>query len=464
MNGLKSLLAIAISIGAAAGCGTDTPSTTAPQITEVRQPDANVLSENAIVVTNSAELIAALTPQNAGRTIRVRAGTYELTQPLTVPDKVTLEGEGVMRFDQAGLPAGFATGTGTTLTMTANAPGNVLTLGDSVTVRRIAIVDIAGRAGNVIGVVSRAPHDRIFVAVDEVEIFNPNTHIVGPSGGTGCGLYVVTLNPNLGNDPPPHAGAAITARLTRSLIRSTATGVACGLFAFNFAPVASVSVALTDNVVGGGMIVDGGVSRPDAVHNSRTDIWSHHNLYRNDAPNLCLPLRFGWNAQGGSGPAAPLAAGETRENSLRISSLYDRIEGFTTGVTAAGGRRFFPAPLQGPTTGNSVDLQLIGTGFATPSCGGASFVADLRLAGAFVFGDSFAPGDNNTLRAVIHRVTGSGSRSNVYANVLGLTGPLSPALQGTGNRLEITGSRQDFLQMNQAIDPAPGPAFFQHQY
>ncbi len=459
MNRLKSLVAIAVSVVGAAGCATDAPNTTAPQIGEVSQPRANVHDENAIVVSNSAELIAALTPQHAGRTIRVRAGTYGLTQPLTVPDKVTLEGEGVMHFDRAGLPIGFATGTGTTLTMTANTPGNVLTLGDSVTVRRIAIVDIAGRAGNVIGVVSRSPGDRIFATVEEVEIFNPNAHLILPSGGTGCGLYVVTLNPNLGSDPPPHSGAAITTRLTRSLIRSTATGTACGLFAFNFAPVASVSVELSDNVVGGGIIVNGGVSRPDAVYDSRTDIQSHHNLYRNDSPNLCLPLRLGWNATGGSGPAAPLPVGETRGNSLRIRSLYDRLEGFTTGVDAAGGRRFFTAPVQGPTTGNSVDLQLIGTGIVTPSCGGSTVVADLRLAGAFVLGNSFAPGDNNTLRAVIHRVTGSGSRSNVYGDVLG-TGPLSPGLQGTGNRLEINGSRQDFLNTNLAIDPAPGPAFF----
>ena len=461
--GVSRILAVALFAINVVACATDTPNPTAPQIPEVRQPDANVEDENAIVVSNSAELIAALAPENAGRRIRVLAGNYSITQPLTVPDGVTLEGEGIMLFDGEGLPTGFATGTGTTLTMTANTPGNVLTLGDHVTVRRIALVDIAGRAGNVIGVVSRAPGDRIFATVEEVEIFNPNTHLVLPSGATGCGLYVVTLNPNLGSDPPPHAGAAITTRMTRSVIRSTATGVACGLQAFNFAPVASVSVALAGNVVGGGIIASGGVSRTDAVHDSRTDIRSRHNLYRNDSPNLCLPLRSGWNAQGGSGPPAPLPVGETRNNTLLLYSLADRIEGFTTGVNAAGGRRFFAAPTAGPTTGNSVDLKLIGTTITTPACGGASLVADLRLAGAFVAG-AFAPGDNNTLRAVIHRVTGSGSRANVYANVLGPAGPVSPALQGTGNRLEITGSRQAFLQTNQAIDPAPGPAFFHNQH
>ena len=462
MNGLKSLVVLTIAMVAVAGCASDTPNATAPQVTEAGQPQPNVHDANAIVVSSTAELVAALIPQNAGRTILVRAGNYDVTQPLTVPDKVTLEGESVMHFDHTGLAVGFAKGTGTTLTMTANVPGNILTLGDSVTVRRIAMVDIAGRPGNVIGVVSRVPGDRISATVEEVQIINPNAHVILPAGGTGCGLYVVTQNPNLGSDPPAHAGAAITARLSRSVIRSTSAGTTCGLFAFNFAPLASVSVTLSDNVVGGGIIVNGGVSRPDAVHDSRTNIESTHNLYHNDSPDLCLPRRLGWNAQGGSGPPAPLPVGETRANALHLNSLNDRIAGFTTGIDAAGARRFFAAPVQGPATGNSADLQLIGTVIETPSCGGASFVADLRLAGVFVGGNTFAPGDSNTLRAVIHRVTGSGPRFNVYGDVVSPAGPVPPELQGTGNRLEITGSQAAFFQANHAIDPAPGPAFFKN--
>ncbi|MEJ7758594.1 MAG: hypothetical protein WKF55_03255 [Gemmatimonadaceae bacterium] len=458
---ISLVLAMTLLALGATACATDTPNPTAPDIVTSGLVNAN--DHDAIVVSNSAELIAALAPENAGRRIRVLAGNYSITQPLTVPDGVTLEGEGIMLFDDAGLPTGFATGTGTTLTMTANTPGTVLTLGDHVTVRRIAIVDIAGRAGNVIGVFSRAPGDRIFAAVEEVEIINPNSHTILPSGATGCGLYVLTLNPNLGSDPPPHAGAAITTRLTRSIIRSNPTGIACGLFAFNFAPVAKVTVLAAGNVIGGGIIASGGVSRPDAVQGSVTDIRSRHNLYRNDSPNLCAPQRLGWNAQGGSGAPIPVPIGETRNNTLRIYSLADRIEGFTTGVSAFGGRRFFGPATSGPTTGNSVDLKLIGTTISTPSCGGAAPVADLRLVGAMSTG-AFAPGDSNTVRAVIHNVTGSGLRSNVYADVLGPTGPVSPALQGTGNRLEITGSLQAFVQTNRAIDPAPGPAFFANQH
>lgn len=77
----------------------------------------------------------------------MRSGSYNVSQPLVVPDGATLEGEGVMRVDDSGLPTGFDEGTRTTLAMTANTAGDILTLGDGATVRRIAIEDLAGRVG-----------------------------------------------------------------------------------------------------------------------------------------------------------------------------------------------------------------------------------------------------------------------------------------------------------------------------
>jgi hypothetical protein len=74
----------------------------------------------------------------------------------------------------------------------------------------------------------------------------------------------------------------MTARVTRSLIRSPAMGTGCGLFAFNFAPSASISVDVSGSVIGGGVIASGGVSRPDAVNDSRTVLASDHNPYRDD--------------------------------------------------------------------------------------------------------------------------------------------------------------------------------------
>jgi hypothetical protein len=91
--------------------------------------------------------------------------------------------------------------------MTADVPGDVLTLGDRVTVRRLALEDLSGRSGNVIGIVSRHDQDRVSATIAETEIVNPNAHGVGPQGPTGRGLAVLTLNPNLGAEPLPHAGA-----------------------------------------------------------------------------------------------------------------------------------------------------------------------------------------------------------------------------------------------------------------
>ena len=420
----------------------------------------SVQDEDAIIVSSSAELVAALVPENAGRRIRVRLGNYDVSQPLFVPDGATLEGEGEMLVDDSGLPTGFAAGTRTTLTMTANTAGDVLTLGDGATVRRIAIEDLAGRVGNAIAVVSRDAGDQVSATIAEVEIGNPNAHSVAPSGPTGCGVTVLSRNPNLGSDPPAHSGAVITATITRSLIRSSATGVGCGLFAFNFAPLASVSVTLAGNVVGGGVIANGGVSRPDAVHDSKTTIHSRRNLYRDDSSNPCVSRHLGWNVAGGSGTPAPLPLPETARNAVRLRSLHDRIEGFTTAILAVGGRRFFASPVAGPTTDNSVDLTLIGTTISTPACGGPLPVADFRLAGALVSNAALVPGNGNTIRAVIRDVTASGPRANVYAKVLGPTGPLSPELEGTGNRLEIVGSLRAFTRTNRAIDPAPSAEFF----
>ena len=445
----------------APGCAVDAPSPSEPPVAALDAPaQAAADGGQTIVVDDAAELVAAMSPEHAGRRILVRAGSYLVSQTLVVPDGATLEGEGVMLLDETGLPAGFAAGTRTSIAMTANVPGDVLTLGDGVTVRRLALEDLPGRSGNAIGIVSRHDRDRVSATIVETEIVNPNPHGVAPQGPTGCGLAVLTLNPNLGADPLPHVGASITARVTRTLIRSPAMGVGCGLFAFNFAPSASISVDVSRSVIGGGVIASGGVSRPDAVNDSRTVLASHHNLYRDDTADPCAAGRLGWNLQGGSGTPIPLPNPGAARNALRLHSVSDRIEGFTMGVLATGGRRFFGAPTAGPVTDNSVDLELLGTTISTPACGEAAFVADLRLAGALVTDGAIVPGDGNTLRAVLRGVTGSGSRSNDYADVLGPAGAQPPSLQGAGNRLSIVGSPEAFARTNHAIAPAPGATFF----
>lgn len=403
----------------------------------------------SIIVTTPAELVSALTAENAGQTILVRSGTYDINQPLTIPDGVTLEGEGTMLFDGDGLPAGFGSAPHTTLRMIANVAGDMLTLNDGVTLRHLEIVDRTGRSGNVVAVYSHHAGDSVSASVLESMIANANAGFYG--------LYVQTRNLNFGNNPPPDEGAAITVRMSQSLVTSPVGGR--GLFAFNFAPLAKVAVMLTGNVLDG-ITANGGVSLPDAVHDSEVRIESHGNLYRNEASNPCAAPVVGWNLTGGSGSPVPVAVSETSSNTLHMQSVGDRIEQFTTAILGGGGRRYFGAPLAGASTDNTLEMELIGATLTTPSCASSLVVRDLDLKGAFSASNTLLPGNGNVLHAVIRGVTGSGPRSNLYANAGGSDAPLPSQVQGIGNRLEIAGSPTSFFRTNRNIDPAPPAEFF----
>jgi Protein kinase domain len=423
-------------------------------------------------ISSSAELAVALDPANAGRHIRLRPGVYDLDQPLTLPDRMTLEGAGVMRFDPDGRPMGFSDDTRTMLRMTANVGGEVLTLGDGATLRNMEIVDLPGRSGNVVAVVSRGARDSVSATITESVIVNPNPLTIGAGGAFGRGLFVVTLNPNMGSDPPPHEGAALTVRMARSVIRSPSGGG--GLFVYNFAADSRISVDVSQSVIGGSSEANGGVSRPDAVHDSEVLIESQGNLYRNDWTDPCVSPLLGWNLTGGSGAPIPIALPATTRNRLIVRSVDDRLEGFTTTLLATGSRRFFDEPLNPPTADNNIDLQLIGTVISTPDCVGAGMTgntmgiaavrmkaaADFRLSGAWVENDALSAGDRNTVRVEFRGVTGSGSRSNQYAHAAGPSGPLPPHLQGTGNRLEFVGDAVTFARTNRDVAPSPGAGFF----
>ncbi len=164
-------------------------------------------------------------------------------------------------------------------------------------------------------------------------------------------------------------------------------------------------------------------------------------------------------------------------NRLVVQSLNDRIEGFTTGVLATGGRRFFAEPLNPPPTDNHIDLQLIGTTIVTPSCVDADSanstdnpmgvpvvrrrtVADLRFTGSEATIDRLHPGDRNSIRVELRNVTGSGARSNRFLDEGGPSGVLAPQFRGRGNRLEFVGDPQSFAKANRTISPAPGAKFF----
>ena len=398
-----------------------------------------------IVVSTTAELEAALTPANAGERILVRAGDYDVSQALTVPDGATLAGEGVMSFDESGLPTGIQASGRTLLRAATALAGDVLTLGDGSAIKGLVIEDVAGRlvAGNPVAVVSRAAGDFISATVEECEIINPNPSLVAPQGATGRGLVVVTRNPNLNLDPPPHEGAVLWVKMSHSIVRSPGTGI--GVFAINFASHAEIRLDLEGNVVGGGLNAASGVGRPDAVTGAAMIVQSKNNLYRSDSP---VPTAIGWTLFGGADAPSPLfVSGASTFNALRIHSNGDRIEGFATGIAAAGGRRF--GPLSAPISSNSVDMNLHGTLLQTTA-------ADLTLFGARSFVAGVFPDEGNTLHLVVRQANGSGARANQYADALSTpSGSLGP-----GNLLEIVGSQNAFVRTNDDFDPIPPAEFF----
>lgn len=414
---------------------------------------------NAATIGSAAELLAALTPANAGRRIHLRAGTYDIRQPLVVPDGMTVEGEGVMVLDATGRPTGFRAGTATVLRMTSDVGGDVLTLGDGVTLRNVEVADFAGRSGNVIGVASRRPGDRVLATIVESIILNPNPSSIGGGGQLGSALWIATQNPNLGADPPPHARSAITVRVARSIIRATAGGI--GWFAFNFAPSSSITLALTHNVIGGANLANAGVSRPDAVHDAEVRIASDSNIYRSDWDDPCASPLVGWDLTGGSGAPVPMPhLAPTVRNTLRVRSVGDRIERFTTGIHATGSRRFFGDGLNAAPAGNRIELQLLGTTLSTASCAGRIRAADLDLTGAATQPGVLNPGDGNTVRVELRGVTGSGARSNRYRDVGIMSGAETRRIGGSGNRLIFVGDPGTFARDNHGIDPAPDPRLF----
>jgi hypothetical protein len=407
------------------------------------------LRAQAIVVTTTTELEAALTPANAGRRILVRAGEYEIGQALTVPDDATLVGEGEMIFDELGLPTGFASDGRTVLRSTPTLVGDVLTLGDGSTLRALVIEDAPGRTGgNVVVVYSRAAGDFISALLAEVEIINPNPAGIVPAGPTGSALAVITRNPNLGQDPPAHEGSVLRVEMRRSIVRSPTRGT--GVFAINFAAHSEIGLVLQRNVIGAGLIATGGVSRPDAVTGSTVSIESMRNVYWNQSGLAGL---LAWNLIGGAGsPAFPSAP--STSNRLEIHSGKDTIQGFQLGIAGIGGQRFLAA--SGPSSSNRVEMDLHDLRVQTTT---EPLAADLTLFAARSFVNGVPPGDGNTLRLVLRKSTGSGLRANAYGD----SSTPSMGDLGIGNSFEVVGTENAFVRSNDGFDPIPSAEFFTEQ-
>jgi len=395
-----------------------------------------------VVVSDTVALEDALAQSHAGERIIVLAATYELSAGLYVPDGVTLVGEGLMEFDPSGLPTGIAPAGRTVLKSTAGLTGDVITLGNGAGLQGLVIEDFEGRRGNVVTISSRASGDSVAAWIFQCELIT-RSPIFGSPGGTGPigrGVLLVTRNPNLDANPPPHDGSELALRMSESVVRSPVGGSA--VLALNFASHCRITVHLRCNVLGGGLDSAAGVSWPDPVSNSSIEIKSFNNLFRSDSPQ---PTLGGWLLAGGTDAPVPslVPAGATRGNQLELVSIHDRIEGFGIGVYARAGRR--NSPLAGVISENLISLNVTGLKLATVT-------SDLSLYGDFSFVAGMSAGDGNVVHAVLHDVTGSGARGNRYED--------SSTSLGSDNMLVIRGSSTAFGKTNRNIVPAPPAQFF----
>jgi hypothetical protein len=363
-----------------------------------------------------------------------------------------------MRFDAQGLPEGFAPGTETVLVASAQRETDVVTLGDGTRLRQLRIEgsipaasggDQAG--GNVVAIASRRPRDRVRATLERCEIINHFDSSALPAGPGGRAIVILTRNPGAGR--PPHDGAQLAVAIDRTLVRNALASNS--VFAINFASDGAIALDFERNRLEGVLSVAGGVGRPNRVRGASVVLRSRGNLYLNtggDYPN-------GWQILGASvAPHREIAGEGTESSSVRIESQNDRIEGFRVGIQAAAGRLVGRRP--GTVVGNRAELLLDGIRIRTAGDG----AADLHLHGAL-----FEPGsetatepearsnaEHNVLRVSIKGSSGSSARGNLYAHAWLSDVPDT----GHDNRLEIVGSRAEFLESNVGFDPAPDARLF----
>jgi hypothetical protein len=390
-----------------------------------------------VVVSDGPGLTAALSSAVPGDEITLVPGLYETDAPLVVPDGVTVRGSGVMAYDAEGLPTGFVPGTASHIRPSVVFSGEIITLHHEAAIHDLLVEDISrpstGPVGNTVGIVSRRPGDVLSASVDECVIIMPNPGgRGGPIGPSGRGIYIGSLT-QIG-DAPAHEDSTITARVSRSVIR-TNDGIV--VFAVNFAAGGNMTAEFTGNRMEGLFDAVGGVSRGSFTQGSVLHVRSRGNLYVR--PGTSTVSRTGLNMAGGSGAPAPVGPVglETVGNTLRFHSVGDRVVGFTYGVNVAGGQRFLAST--GLSLGNRAELVFHDLHVESTE---RDFVLNGARAGIYPVGSTtIRAGDDNVLTVLVRDSTGA-NRINEYAHSWSGSEP------GDGNRLEIAGSPTSFAITN----------------
>lgn len=418
----------------------------------------NAAAASELVVDTAAELEAALARAAPGQTIRLLAGEYRFERPLRVPDGVSLAGTGRVALARDGTPAALEPADATTLRAAETLPGDLLTLGDGTTLSGLRVI-VPARvvdgepvpSGNAVVVGSRRGGDRIAAMLSDCEILTESKLGADAEGPTGRGVLLTTRNP-VGE--APHEAARLQLVIDRSIVRAPFGNA---LLANNFASHGVLTLEVRRSLVEGITSISGGTARPDPVSGASTTFRSERTLYRRATPGMD---RLGWQLYGASGiPVGPSGRAEPGAtlSITRVDSRDDRIEGFRTGVLAAGYRRV--ADFSGPGHDNRVELRLRNTRILSVG----EDAGDLVLLGAI--GEvaprgnlALPPGRGNVTRADLANVRGSGERVNRFVH---RAGPADPDGVDDGNRVVIVGRPEAFEQSNADVVPGPPAAIFE---
>ncbi|HKY63739.1 MAG TPA: hypothetical protein VJR29_09995 [bacterium] len=425
-----------------------------------------------ILVQNTAELVAAMNPANAGKTIRINAGTYCPSGPLTLPEGSRILGAGEMEYED-GFPAGFREGTATEIVPADGgircpaelgkfAGNSVITLTDGSRLQGIKIsIDLSAGytfAGNtVIAHAKGGQTIRTLVSECDIQARSGPPSIVPPGIPAGRAIQLMT-----GDGPPNHdlpGDPSIQAVISRSVIRGNNT---VALFTGQWESKGRIFLALQGNVVEEAnwtLDLVGGISRIAAgvsivTEDTTTEVLSIRNLYQGVGATST-----GWLlTAGANGP--PPGSPSSNRNNLTLTSLSDRIENVGVGVNARAALR--RSPNHGYVNDNTTDLQMIGTAISSLTTQDPnSFTADLifcPVAGQGSATKFDKAGDGNWIYTSAIGLNGSGTRDNLYEYLAGICGHMDST--GDDNGMTFWGNARLWEVMNKNIDPDPPAELF----
>lgn len=425
-----------------------------------------------IEVGTTAELVAAMNPQNAGKVIRIQPGTYCPSAPLILPEGSRVVGSGKMDYE-SGLPSGFSEGTAPHIIPADGgqqcpaeqgqfAGTSVITLTDGSSLQGVKIsIDLTVGytfAANTVVIHAKGGQTvRTSITECDIEARSGPFSIVPPGIPAGRAVQLMTGDGPPNNDLP--GDPKIRAVIARSVIRGNNV---VALFTGQWESNGEIFLALQGNVIKEAnwpMDLVGGISRNSlgvsyVVEGTSTEVVSIGNLYQGVGE-----ASTGWfMTAGANGP--PPGSPSSNHNHLTMTSFNDRIENVGIGVSARAALRRSPA--HGYVNDNTTDLQMIGTQISTFTNDSPNFTtADLAFCPVAGQGSALKVdkvGDRNWIYVSALGLNGSGTRENLYEYFAGICGFMDST--GDDNGLTFWGSSQLWEVLNKDIDPDPPAELF----